>query len=98
MKLEELLKQAQSFGQGASNAAASTVYGPVDLMAWLLKKGGVNVPDAPLGSEQWMKNAGLLREPENKLAGLLGEGVGLAIPVTAPGKAKEIAALLRAKK
>ena len=91
MTLEELLKQGKSFGQGASNAAASTVTGPVDMLAWLLRKGGVDVGDAPIGGEQWMRNQGLMATPENKLAGLLGEGLGMAAPIVGSAKAAEIA-------
>lgn len=91
MTLEELLRQGKSFGQGASNAAASTVTGPVDMLAWLLRKGGVNVGDAPMGGEAWMRQKGLMATPENRLAGLLGEGAGLAAPIVAAAKAPEIA-------
>ena len=91
MTLEELLKQGKSFGQGASNSAASTVTGPVDMLAWLLRKGGVDVGDAPIGGEQWMRNQGLMATPENKLAGLLGEGLGMAAPIVGSAKAAEIA-------
>ena len=91
MTLEELLRQGKSFGQGASNAAASTVTGPVDMLAWLLRKGGVNVGDTPIGGEAWMRQKGLMATPENRLAGLLGEGAGLAAPIVAAAKAPEIA-------
>lgn len=91
MTLEELLRQGKSFGQGASNAAASTVTGPVDMLAWLLRKGGVDVGEAPIGGEAWMRQKGLMATPENKLAGLLGEGAGLAAPIVAAAKAPEIA-------
>ena len=91
MTLEELLKQGKSFGQGASNAAASTVTGPVDMLAWLLRKGGVPVGDTPIGGEAWMRQKGLMATPENRLAGLLGEGAGLAAPIVAAAKAPEIA-------
>jgi len=91
MTLEELLRQGKSFGQGASNAAASTVTGPVDMLAWLLRKGGVPVGDTPIGGEAWMRQKGLMATPENRLAGLLGEGAGLAAPIVAAAKAPEIA-------
>jgi hypothetical protein len=91
MTLEELLRQGKSFGQGASNAAASTVTGPVDMLAWLLRKGGVDVGDTPIGGEAWMRQKGLMATPENRLAGLLGEGAGLAAPIVAAAKAPEIA-------
>ena len=91
MTLEELLRQGKSFGQGASNAAASTVTGPVDMLAWLLRKGGVPVGDTPIGGEAWMRQKGLMATPENRLAGLLGEGAGLAAPIVAAAKAPQIA-------
>jgi len=91
MTLEELLRQGKSFGQGASNAAASTVTGPVDMLAWLLRKGGVDVGEAPIGGEAWMRQKGLMATPENRLAGLLGEGAGLAAPIVAAAKAPQIA-------
>lgn len=91
MTLEELLRQGKSFGQGASNAAASTVTGPVDMLAWLLRKGGVPVGDTPIGGEAWMRQKGLMATPENRLAGLLGEGAGLAAPIVAAAKVPEIA-------
>jgi len=89
MTLEELLRQGKSFGQGASNSAASTVTGPVDMLAWLLRKGGVDVGDAPVGSEEWMRRHGFMVTPENRMAGLLGEGTGLAVPIVAAGKMKK---------
>ena len=91
MTLEELLRQGKSFGQGASNGVASTLTGPVDTLAWLLRKGGLPVGDAPIGGEQWMRNQGLMATPENKLAGLLGEGLGMAAPIVGSAKAAEIA-------
>jgi len=83
--------------QGASNAAASNVTGPVDALAWALRKAGVPVPSNPILGSEWMKQKGLMAEPQNKLAGLLGEGVGLAAPFAVAAKAPQIAGgLLRA--
>ena len=42
------------FAQGASNAAAGAVSGNVDMLAWLLRKAGVPVPENALLSRQWM--------------------------------------------
>lgn len=47
--------------QAASNAAASTVSGPVDLIAWLMRRAGAQVGDAPMGSSEWMERNGLTR-------------------------------------
>ena len=86
-----LLDQAQSFAQGASNGVASSLTGPVDGLAWLLRKAGVPVPQAPLGGSDWMRNVGLMQEPKERMAGLLGEGIGSALPTVIAGKAPQIA-------
>ena len=78
------------FFQGASNAAAGNVSGPVDAIAWALRKAGVPVGDAPMGSSQWMAQMGLTR-PANGYAGLLGEAAGLSMPIVAAAKAPQIA-------
>ena len=90
MTLEELLKQSKSFAQGASNSAASTVSAPVDMLAWLLRKGGMPV-DNPVGGSDWMAQKGLTAQPERRMAGLLGEGIGGALPFVAAAKAPQIA-------
>lgn len=77
--------------QGASNAAASNVSGPVDALAWALRKVGVPVPSNAFGGSEWMRQQGLTAEPKNKLSGLLGEGVGLAAPFAIAAKAPQIA-------
>ncbi len=95
-RLAELLRkptfgdQARSFAQGASNAVASNLSGPVDGLAWLLRKVGVPVP-TPVGGSEWLAQKGLTAEPQNKLAGLLGEGAGLAAPILMANKAPQIA-------
>ena len=86
-----LLDQAQSFAQGASNGVSSSLTGPVDGLAWLLRKAGVPVPQAPLGGSDWMRNVGLMQEPKERMAGLLGEGIGSALPTVIAGKAPQIA-------
>lgn len=86
-----LLDQAHSFAQGASNGVAGSLTGPVDGLAWLLRKAGVPVPQAPLGGSDWMRNVGLMQVPKERLAGLLGEGLGSALPTVMAGRAPEIA-------
>jgi len=81
------------FLQGASNSAASTVTGPVDGLAWLLRKAGVPVGDAPAGGSAWAEQRGLMR-PTQGTAGLLGEALGLSAPIVAAAKAPQIAGLL----
>ena len=86
-----LLDQAHSFAQGASNGVAGSLTGPVDGLAWLLRKAGVPVPQAPLGGSDWMRSVGLMQEPKERMAGLLGEGIGSALPTVIAGKAPQIA-------
>jgi len=86
-----LLDQVHSFAQGASNGVAGSLTGPVDGLAWLLRKAGVPVPQAPLGGSDWMRNVGLMQEPKERMAGLLGEGIGSALPTVIAGKAPQIA-------
>lgn len=76
--------------QGASNAAASTVTAPVDGLTWLLRKAGVPVP-TPVGGSDWMAQRGLLAQPQNKMAGLLGEALGVSAPIVVAAKAPQIA-------
>ena len=90
---------ARDFLQSASNTAASNVTAPVDGLAWLLRRVGVPVPQAPIGGSDWAQNAGLLAEPRNKtsLASLLGEAAGNIAPIAGYAKAPQIASgLLKA--
>ncbi len=86
------------FLQGASNSAAANVSAPVDGIAWLLRKAGINV-DRPVMGSDWMRERGLTAEPTNKLAGILGESVGGVLPMVAAAKAPQIAqGLLQAER
>jgi len=78
------------FIQGASNAAASNVSAPVDGLAWLLRKAGIPIPDAPVGGSDWMEQKGFTR-PAQGVGGLLGESVGGVLPIVAAAKAPQIA-------
>ncbi len=80
------------FLQGASNAAASNVSGPVDLIGAGLRFVGVPVPENALLSSKWMEEKGLTKKPKNALAGMLGEAAGLSAPIAAAAKAPQIAA------
>lgn len=83
--------------QGASNSAAGAVTAPVDAIAWALRKAGVPIPSAPVGGSDWMASKGLLAQPSNYKAGLLGEALGGIAPMLVAAKAPQIAGgLLRA--
>lgn len=84
----------RDFAQGASNSVASNVGVPVDLMAWMLRKGGVNVPPNPVGGTDWMAEKGLTREPQNKLAGFLGDMAGMVTPFSVANNSGKVASNL----
>lgn len=77
--------------QSASNAVASNVSGPVDLLSWLLRKAGAPVGDAPMGSSAWMERHGLTRPVRQGAAQVAGETMGLLGPMAAVAKAPQIA-------
>jgi hypothetical protein len=79
------------FIQGASNSAASTLSGPVDLINMGLLGLGLPMPANPVGGSQWMREKGLTREPQNRTAGLLGEAAGNILPIVAAAKGPQIA-------
>ena len=80
-----------NFLQAASNEAAGTVAGPVDILAWLARKAGVPVGDAPVGGSDLMKRQGLMVDVPQSAASLAGSTVGLLAPVAAAAKAPQIA-------
>ena len=79
------------FLQGASNSAAGNVSAPIDGLNWLLRKTGMPVSERPFLGSDWMAEKGLTVQPQNKLAGLLGESVGGVLPMLAAAKAPQIA-------
>ena len=86
--MNKLIETLHSGAQGASNGAAGFVSGPIDTIAAALRKMGVPVPEAPVAGEKWMRQMGLVQEPKNRIAGLIGEGVGMAIPAIPTGRIK----------
>ena len=90
LKLAKALREAKSFFQGASNAAASNVSAPVDAIAWALRKAGVPIGDTPMGGSDWMRQHGLTAEAPGA-SGLIGESVGGVAPIVASAKAAQIA-------
>jgi hypothetical protein len=69
-----------------SNSAADTVAAPVDGIAWLLRKAGVNVGD-PVGGSDWMAQQGLTAPVEQGASRVAGETLGLLAPGAAASKA-----------
>lgn len=81
------------FLQAASNGAASNVSAPVDGLAWLLRKAGVDVGESVLGSA-WLERQGLTRPVQQSGASLAGETAGLLAPLMAAAKAPQVARAL----
>jgi hypothetical protein len=77
--------------QAMSNSAAGTVSGPVDGIAWLLRKAGVPVPQNALGGSDWMRSQGLMAPVEQGVGQVLGETAGLLSPALVAAKAPQIA-------
>jgi hypothetical protein len=77
--------------QQASNNAASNVTAPIDIMAWLLRKGGVPVPQNPMGGSEWAKDAGFTREVPDGAPKVAGDTLGMLALLLGAGKSKEIA-------
>lgn len=79
--------------QGASNSAASTVSAPVDAISWGLRKAGMGnlIGGAPVGGSDWMEQRGLTRQPQNALAGDVGNLAGSLLPMGVAAKAPQIA-------
>ena len=77
------------FLQGVSNGVAANVSAPVDGIAWLLRKTGLPI-DTPVGGSDWMRAKGLTAEPQNQMAGLLGEAAGGVAPMLAAAKFNNI--------
>src|SRR4051812_41635310 len=87
-KLQEILDAGKDVAQGASNAIAGNVSGPVDLISWGMRKAGLGnvIGPAPVGGSEWMAQKGLTRQPTNALAGGAGETLGLLAPFTPTAK------------
>jgi len=77
--------------QSASNAVAGNVAGPVDILSLLLRKGGVPIPDEPVGGSEWMKRKGLMRDVGMGPGRIVGETLGLLAPTAIAAKAPQIA-------
>lgn len=78
------------FLQAASNSAASNVSAPIDGLAWLLKKAGIDV-GTPVGGSDWMEQRGLTRPVKQSGASVAGETAGLLSPMLLAAKAPQVA-------
>lgn len=93
MDKKALIQALRDTAQSASNAIASNVSGPVDLIAAALR--GVGLPaNNPVGGSQWMAEKGLTREVEMGAPRIVGETLGMVGPALATKFAPKIAGAL----
>ena len=89
--LNAMARALRDTAQSASNAVASGVSGPVDLIAMGMRAAGLPV-NRPFGGSEWMAQRGLTREVPMGIPRIVGETIGLAAPSVIAGKAPQIAA------
>lgn len=77
----DLGTNARQLGQSASNTIAEGVTMPVDALAWLLRKGGAQVPQNPLGGSDWAKQQGMMADVPQGAPKTAGEALGLLAPM-----------------
>lgn len=77
----DLGTNARQLGQSASNTIAEGVTMPVDALAWLLRKGGAQVPQTPVGGSDWAKQQGLMADVPPGAPKMAGEALGLLAPM-----------------
>ena len=83
--------------QSASNSVAQNVTGPVDILAWLLRKSGMPIPQNPMGGSAWAEQKGLLQQVPDGAPKVAGETLGGVAPFVGAAKAPQIASgLLKA--
>lgn len=90
MNRAELLKALRDTAQSASNAIASNVSGPVDLIAAALRAGGLDIQQ-PVGGSEWMQKKGLTAPVEQGAPQVIGETLGMVGPALATQFAPQIA-------
>lgn len=91
MDKASIVKALRDTAQAASNTAASTVSGPIDLLAAALRYGGIPVPENAFGGSKWMAERGLTQEVEQGVPRVVGETLGMVGPALATQFSPQIA-------
>ena len=94
MDRNALIRALRDTAQSASNAIASNVSGPVDLIAAGLRGVGLPIPQNPVGGSQWMAERGLTAPVQQGVAQVIGDTIGLAGPALVANFAPQIASAL----
>lgn len=87
MDKKALINALRDTAQSASNAVASNLSGPVDMLASGLRKTGLPV-NRPVGGSQWLEEKGFTRDVPMGAPRVIGEAMGLAGPALAFGMKK----------
>ncbi len=87
----DMAENARNLAQSASNSIAGNITGPVDAIAWALRKAGVPVGNEPIGGSDWGRRVGLLGDVTPGASAVAGETLGLLAPIVGQAKAPEIA-------
>ena len=80
MNAKQLAQALRDTTQGASNAVASNVSAPVDLLAAALRKAGLPIPENAVGGGAWMQEQGLT-VPVDGAPKYIGEAIGGVLPM-----------------
>lgn len=91
MDAKKLAKALRDTAQSASNAIASNVSGPVDIISSGLRYAGLPIPSAPIGGSEWMAQKGLTSEVQMGAPRIIGETLGMAGPAIVAAKAPQVA-------
>ena len=94
MDRNALIRALRDTAQSASNAIASNISGPVDLIAAGLRGVGLPIPQNPVGGSQWMAERGLTAPVQQGVAQVIGDTIGLAGPALVANFAPQIASAL----
>lgn len=94
MDRNALIRALRDTAQSASNAIASNVSGPVDLIAAGLRGVGLPIPQNAIGGSQWMAEKGLTAPVQQGVAQVIGDTIGLAGPALVANYAPQIARAL----
>jgi hypothetical protein len=94
MSKKALIKALRDTAQSASNTVATTVSGPVDLIAMGLRKVGLPIPKNAVGGSEWMAQQGLTAPVEQGSAQVIGDTLGMVSPMVIAAKAPQIASAL----
>lgn len=86
MDNKAIIKALRDTAQSASNTVAEGVSVPIDLIAAILRKAGVQVPPNAMGGEQWMKENGLVKDVPEGYPKAIGQFGGMVVPAVALGK------------